>query len=477
MKSSHDKSEIKAILRQRAEEILKKKQSASVSLINHETDALINQSTHQPIIPFDADTVKLVHELEVHQIELEMVIDELMLAKDQAAELAAEKYIELYNFAPTGNFTLSKDGKIIELNLSGSQMLGRERSSLINRRFDIFISEDTTPNFNLFLKKIFSGHTKETCEATISTNGNLPIFVYLTGIITQNREQCLVNMVDITRNKQAESLEQTRQNFETFFNAIDEFLFVLDEQGNIIHVNSTVVTRLGYTSEELFGKSVLMIHPPERRDEAGRIVGEMLSGVNEFCPVPIVTKSGIQIPVETRVYRGFWDGKPVIFGVTKDISQVRLSEEKFSKVFYLNPSACGLSDLDNRTYVEVNEAFYTLLGFDKNEVIGKTAADLGILTPESIKIIEAKLDKNGKANNIETQLRAKNGDIKHVMLSADNIYIQDKKYRFTVVHDITERKHAEQALKEISTRLSLATHAGGVGVWDLDIVNNILFWD
>ncbi|MEI7501620.1 MAG: PAS domain S-box protein, partial [Bacteroidota bacterium] len=243
-------------------------------------------------------------------------------------------------------------------------------------------------------------------------------------------------------------LQQTRHNYETFFNTIDEFLFVLDEQGNIIHTNTTVIDRLGYTEEELLGKSVLMVHPPERREEAGRIVGEMLSGVSEFCPVPIVTKSGVQIPVETRVSHGFWDGKPAIFGVTKDISKVRLSEEKFSKLFHLNPSACGLSDLDNRQYIEVNEAFNTLLGFDKNEVIGKTATDLGILTPETINAIILKADSHGNVTNAEADLIAKNGDIKQVLMSAENIHVQDKKYRFTVVHDITARRQIENQLKE-----------------------------
>ena len=283
---------------------------------------------------------------------------------------------------------------------------------------------------------------------------------------------------DITERKQAENLlAQTRKNYEAFFNAIDDFLFILDEEGNIIHANTTVIGRLGYTREELFGKSVLMVHPPDRRDEAGRIVGEMLNGEATFCPVPIITKSGVQIPVETRVSHGFWDGKPAIFGVTKDISQIKLSEEKFSKLFHINPSACGLSDLENHKYIEVNEAFCNLLGFNENEVIGKTAADLGILTAETINAITGKLDSNGKANNIETELLAKNGDIKHVLLSAESIYVQDKKYRYTVVHDITERKQAETKLKQLSARLELATRAGRVGVWDLDIVNNILFWD
>ncbi|MEI6050382.1 MAG: PAS domain S-box protein, partial [Bacteroidota bacterium] len=143
---------------------------------------------------------------------------------------------------------------------------------------------------------------------------------------------------------------------------------------------------------------------------------------------------------------GIWDGKPVIFGVTKDISKIKLSEEKFSKVFYLNPSVCGLSDLDTGEYVEVNDQFYSLLGFEKNEVIGKTASDLGILTIEANNAVMSKAERNGNVTNIEADLKAKNGDIKHVLLSAENIYVQDKKYRFTVVHDITELKQAEDAL-------------------------------
>jgi PAS domain S-box-containing protein len=242
-------------------------------------------------------------------------------------------------------------------------------------------------------------------------------------------------------------MDNNQKNYEAFFNSVDEFLFVLDEQGNIIHVNNTVLDRLLYKEKELVGKSVLMVHPEERREEAGRIVGEMLSGKAKFCPVPIISKYGVQIPVETRITHGFWDDKPALFGVAKDISQVRLSEEKFSKVFSINPSACGISDLDNHKFIEVNEAFYSLLGFSKDEVIGKTSYELGIVTPEMTKEASVKADSNGKITNFETDLKSKNGDIKHVLLSAESIYVQDKKYRFTVVEDITERKKDEDELK------------------------------
>ena len=155
----------------------------------------------------------------------------------------------------------------------------------------------------------------------------------------------------------------------------------------------------------------------------------------------------MQIPVETKATHGFWDGNAVIFGVTKDISKIKLSEEKFSKLFYINPSACGLSDLENHTYIEVNEAFNTLLGFEKNEVIGKTAIELDIITPETTNEIVKNARTNGAVTNVKADLKAKNGEIKHVLLSAENIYIQDKKYRFTVVHDITERLQAEESLQ------------------------------
>ena len=288
--------------------------------------------------------------------------------------------------------------------------------------------------------------------------------------VCQLADQIAITLSNRHSKRTEDLLQQTRNNYEAFFNTIDELLFVLDNQGNIIHTNSTVNNRLGYTEEELLGKSVLMVHPPERRDEAGRIVGEMLTGLAEFCPVPLITKSGSQIPVETRVTTGIWNGKPVIFGVTKDISQVKLSEEKFSKVFFLNPSACGLSDLVDGKYIEVNEAFCSLLGYDKSEVIGKTAMELGILAVDTRKTISQKAGADGRIFNAEAELKAKDGSIKHVLLSAENIYIQDKRLRYTVVNDITERKRTEEKLKESNHRWEavIAASPDGIGLASLN---------
>jgi PAS domain-containing protein len=104
--------------------------------------------------PSEVTTLKLIHELEVHQIELEMQNEELLLAKEQA-EQAIEKYTKLYDYAPSGYFTLSQDGKVTEANLTGAHMLGKMRSSILNSQFGFFISDATKNIFNDFLAKIF----------------------------------------------------------------------------------------------------------------------------------------------------------------------------------------------------------------------------------------------------------------------------------------------------------------------------------
>jgi len=152
----------------------------------------------------ESDALKLIHELEVHQIELELQNEELGLAKN-AAHKATEKYVELYDYAPSGFFTLSYKGEIVGLNFNGAKMLGKERSNLINKRILLFISEETKAIFNTFLENIYRSKAKESCEVVITNNGNAPLNVYMTGIITENKEQCFVTAVDITEKKLAES--------------------------------------------------------------------------------------------------------------------------------------------------------------------------------------------------------------------------------------------------------------------------------
>lgn len=172
-------------LRQKAEESLKKK----VPQIG--------------TIHSDPDTLKLIQELEVHQIELEIQNNELMQANEQV-DAASRKYTELFDFAPSGYYTLAKEGNIVWLNLCGASMLGKERRLLVNSQFVFFVSDDSKTTFNLFLEKIFKNSVKETCEVMLKTQAASPIWIYLSGIATEDGAQCLVNAIDISEQKQNE---------------------------------------------------------------------------------------------------------------------------------------------------------------------------------------------------------------------------------------------------------------------------------
>lgn len=249
------------------------------------------------------------------------------------------------------------------------------------------------------------------------------------------------------RKRQEVIIKQIRNNYELFFNTIDDLLFVLDAQGNMVHVNNVVVSRLGFTEEELKGQSVLLVHPPHRREEAAQIVGEMLQGRAEFCPVPLMTKSGAVIPVETRVKQGYWDGKPAIFGVSKDMTKIQLSEEKFSKAFHANSSLMAITNLVDGKYFDINDAFTRKLGYSRDMVLGRRSEDLGVFVRPEIRVAMIEKLLNGeRVSDVEAEVRTVSGEMLTGLFSSDTIAIVDQHYMLTVMIDITERKKAEREL-------------------------------
>lgn len=145
----------------------------------------------------ETDAIKLLHELQVHQIELEMQNEELIKA-NESAETALKKYTMLYDFAPMGYFTLDEVGNICELNFTGAEILGDKRFSLVNSNFKLFVAEDSRAIFDRFFSKIYSKKGKESCELKLGYDGNPLCTVYMEGVVTGDDSNCLLSVVDIT---------------------------------------------------------------------------------------------------------------------------------------------------------------------------------------------------------------------------------------------------------------------------------------
>lgn len=153
----------------------------------------------------EADTLKLIHELDVYHLELEMQNDELIEAKKHA-KIAFEKYTSFYEFAHTGYFSVLFNGKICELNITAAKMLGRETSTVINRRLSEFITLYFMVDYNQFIKNVFASDFGATSEVRIKSKGNPSVFVRLEGRASQDGQKCLVVVVDETKRKRIEEV-------------------------------------------------------------------------------------------------------------------------------------------------------------------------------------------------------------------------------------------------------------------------------
>jgi len=162
-----------AMLRKKAEELLKSKQKKTAKTF------------------VETDTKRLLHELQVHQIELEMQNDELRQA-NETAEAALKKYTMLYDFAPMGYFTLDSDGSICDLNFTGAELLGEKRHSLVDSNFKLFISQESKDVFNDFFSRLYTGSTKESCHIKLGYDGKPLALVYMEGIVTGDERKCLL---------------------------------------------------------------------------------------------------------------------------------------------------------------------------------------------------------------------------------------------------------------------------------------------
>jgi PAS domain S-box-containing protein len=263
--------------------------------------------------------------------------------------------------------------------------------------------------------------------------------------------------MDVTdRKRAAEAVSVSDANYRTFFNSVDACLFVLSLEGYILHANDTAAIKLGYAVEELIGKSVLGLHPEDRRPEAAAIVADIVTGKVASCPLPMLAKDGRLIPVETRVVKGKWSGQDVLFGISKDLSELYASEERFSKAFQSNPSPMALTSLATHCFLDVNESFLRTLGYQRDEVIGVPTKDLRVFAdPHQRSTALAAVREQGTLRNFEAIVQTKDGQFRHGLFSAEFIQLQDQRVLLTVMNDITDRIRMERQLRESEERCRL----------------------
>ncbi|MBN1184818.1 MAG: PAS domain S-box protein [Bacteroidales bacterium] len=281
---------------------------------------------------------------------------------------------------------------------------------------------------------------------------------------------------DITQRKKTETaLLQSEENFRNLFNTIDEFLIIYNKKGQIISVNQTVLDRLGYTKDETLLLSIYDIHYLIEKEQQKQLA-KILKGKEFSNQIPLKTKGGKILPVESRITQGKWNGKDALYSVSKDISELLLSEEKFNKAFHTTSHAMAISEIETGTFIEINKSFERITGYQRNEILGKSSLSINLFADKiQRKEIVELVKKNRYADDLDVRIRKKNGEISYGIFSASIIKLYDREFLLTAMNDITPRVISEMGLKESNRRFTEMLENIKMAAVMLDLNGNITF--
>ncbi len=472
MKNS-DKKLDAVLLRQKAEELLTVKPT--------KTSAKLSES----------ETQKLVHELQGHQIELELQNEELTKAKEKS-EIDGEKYAELYDFAPAGYFTLSKDSEILQLNLTGATMIGKVRSQLLKAQFSYYISVETKPAFNAFLEKIFAGTSKESCEVNLETNNNEPMYVHLSGIAVESGKTCFVTMVDINERKRGEeSLKASEEKFRNLFQTMIQGVVYQDADGRIISANPAAERILGLSLDQMQGRSSLdprwhaihedgsdfpgETHPAIVALRSGQPVLNIVMGV--FHPQTgnyiwiNVNAMPLFKPNETAPYQ--------VHATFDDITVRKHAEEalsesnvRFNALFFNVPLQCVIyrfirdehGEIVDWEFSDINPLGAASIGKDAADVIGKRATDVfGSEAMAPYIKISRQIAKTSQSQQFETQFAANGRNY------LSSVFLVGTEHYANVSVDITKHTQTEIALRESKDQINQLLQTTDQCIYGIDL--------
>jgi len=283
----------------------------------------------------DDDPHQLIHELRVHQIELEMQNEELRKSQTELEESRA-RYSDLYDFAPIGYFTFDKDGLILEVNLPGAGLLGVQRHLLIRKPFSYFIHKDDQDIFFLHRTKVCETKTLHACEIRLKRKRGGEFYAQLQSLAVEKNDGSLVCMSavsDITELRQIrEALTESERSYRTLVDNALAGVFKSNIRGDILFVNDALVKMLEYDSpRELISIDALSRHKdPEDRV---RLIGVLREkGSVDSFEVELFTKTGRTINV---LISAALEGE-VLSGVLINITRRKQAEAALREIQQLN---------------------------------------------------------------------------------------------------------------------------------------------
>jgi PAS domain S-box-containing protein len=299
-------------------------------------------------------------------------------------------------------------------------------------------------------------------EARIINKHGEMHYCYLTVAVVPGTNQSVASLLDITERINAEdALRASEEQYRLLVETMNDGLGVQDENGLVTYVNDRMCQMVGYSREELIGRSVVELLVSDYR----RIwLDQLLRRQDHYDPYEVAWRKkdgelfySIVSPKPVYDARGKYAGT---FAIFTDITErkkaevaIHNSEEKFAKAFRSSPDAMTISTLKDGRFIDVNDTFLRITGRTREETIDHTAVELKVWPSEDYRReLIAKLQGQGNLQSEEVFFRTKSGETRIGIYSADSIELRGENCIISVFADVTEQKRLEKEILAISER-------------------------
>jgi len=265
---------------------------------------------------------------------------------------------------------------------------------------------------------------------------------------------------DITaRLRTQRELKKERDFITSIIQTSPAFYDAVDPAGKTIFMNEAMLSALGYKLADVVGKDYFeKFIPEEDRANCKDVMDRMISSKGPIVHENrVVTRDGRTLYVQ-------WQGKAVfkdngelefIFGIGINVTEhrrteglVSFTEKKFQAAFESSPNPMCIMNSANWKIIDANTSLVAWSGYSKEEIIGHTAAELGIWVDKDDRLrFMNELVAGNNIHNTQVQLRNRSGEVRYVLLSATLVDVEGASYIFSLAHDITDLRRAEEKLK------------------------------
>ena len=258
-----------------------------------------------------------------------------------------------------------------------------------------------------------------------------------------------------------QSLRENELNFKTLFNSLSDFLIVFKTEGGVLRANRSVIEQLKYSEQEIMNMNIFDFHPSYLQNEVSAIIGQLLEGKIDYCEVPLITKDGKLIPVETKVTRGKLNKNDVFFSISRDVTEKKKterelieSEENFRTI--AERTHMGILILQDKQVKYVNETLLNMFEYSQKEIANWEMDDLTkLINSEDLSFLREYRehlrsgDKSFKPY-YSYRVFTKLGKVKWIDQFSKEIQYKGRSAELVTIIDITEKKEVEHELIKLN---------------------------